>query len=214
MTVVSAFRVPDLKSTSEADRAQLMVERLVALAQRIEHGASPNPTALLCIRNTKLSRNARLRYRANWVSRLIGRRRDTESPQIIELMEAAYALLVARQADLSDRHLARNRELGDRLARQLRRIQPGVKRLSHYCSRRTGPDTDLLAVEFFARALNWPYIDGTEDYLAAMYCICRRADLRYRLKADSAPKLAELAADWATACSAADEGCTSAEYRL
>lgn len=93
-----------------------MVERLVALSQCIEHGASPNPTVLLCIRNTKLSPDVRLRYRANWVRSLIEWRRDTESPRIIELMEATHALLVARQADLSGPYLARNQELGDRLA--------------------------------------------------------------------------------------------------
>lgn len=211
---MSALPGSDQESAIETIRAQLMVQRLVALAQCIDRGASPNPTALLCIRNTKLSENARLRYRANWVSRLIGRRRETESLRILELIETAYGLLVARQADLPDRHLARNRQLGECLARQLRQIQPEERRLSHYCSRRTGPDPDLLAVEFFARALGWPYIDGTEDYLTAMYCICRRPDARYQLTADSVPKLAELATDWATACGTTNTGSTSTESRL
>ena len=184
---------------SEAHRARLMVERLGALAQSIDQGASLNPTVLLCIRNTNLSKNVRLCYRANWVGKLIGRRRETEIPRTIELMEAAYVLLVARQADLSHQYLARNREQGIRLAGRLRQIQPRVARLSHYCSRRTGPDPELLAVEFYARALDSLHIDGTEDYLAAMYCVCRQPNLRFSLGVSASPKLRELAAGWAEA---------------
>jgi hypothetical protein len=79
--------------------------------------------------------------------------------------------------------------------RQIIHLQPGLKRLSHYCSRRTGPDPELIAVAYFADAL-CRRIDGTADYLAAMYCICRQPDLRFRLVPAAAPKLRRLAADW------------------
>lgn len=178
---------------------QLLATRLVALASRVEDGNRPNPTALLCIRNAKISGKARLRYRADWISKLIRRRRGTNSYRLLDLLETAYALIVARQCDLSDSYLSRNRIAGAELAEKLLRIQPGRSRLSHYCSRRTGPDPELLAVEFFARALDWPHIEGAEDYLAAMYCICRQPNLRYRFDAEAGSKLRELAAAWVAA---------------
>ncbi len=197
MTHESALELP---LPDESFRARRMIEHLVDLAERTNAGSNPNPTALLCIRRTKLSSATRLRYRERWLSQLIARRRDRGIPRIIEMIETTHALVVARQAALSGRYLARNRDLGASLAEKLHRVQPGVTRLSHHCSRRTGLDAELLAVEFYARALDWPCIDGTEDYLAAMYCICRRADHRYRLTMDAVPGLRALAADWRAVC--------------
>jgi hypothetical protein len=199
MTPVS---VSGSMSRDDSSRGRQMVERLLDLAERVKAGASPNPTALLCIRNTKLSGVTRLRYRERWIADLIERRRAFDLPHIVEMMQSAHRLVVARQANLSGTYLARNRELGASLGVTLRRVQPGVTRLSHYCSRRTGPDSELLAVEFYARALDWPLIDGAEDYIAAMYCICRSPNLRFRLTADAAPKLRALAKGWAIVCAA------------
>ena len=189
-----------LMPPDEGFRARRMIERLSALADHVVAGAALNPTGLLCIRNTKLSTTSRLRYRALWIGQMIALRRAYYPPQIVEMIDAAYTLTVARQYGLSGVYLSRNRELGATLAKKLRRIQPGVSRLSHYCSRRTGPDAELLAVEFYAGALEGLHMDGTEDYLAAMYCVCRRPDFRFRLTVDAAPKLRALATDWALIC--------------
>lgn len=203
LVTVNIKTVPNHEPTDDVGRAHRLSGRLTTLAGRIEQGACINPTALLCIRNSKISERARLQYRARWIHRLIGRRRDTDSARLLGLMETAYVLILARQGRLANRYLARNRSAGAELAGQILRIQPGRTRLSHYCSRRTGPDPELLAVEFFARALDWQYIDGTEDYLAAMYCICRQPDLRFNLGASAGPKLRELAADWVEAAASA-----------
>lgn len=184
----------------ESIEARLMIQRILDLAEKISAGTSPNPTALLCVRNTRLPSSTRLRYRERWISNLIARRHDYAAPSILGMMKTAHALVIARQVDLSDAYMARNRRLGTALADTLHRIQPGVSRISHYCSRRTGSDAELLAVEFYARALGRVHIDGTEDYLAAMYCICRRLDLRFRLPMEAAPKVISLASDWMTAC--------------
>jgi hypothetical protein len=181
-------------------RANHLANRLTNLADRVFVDSGVNPTALLCIRSAGLSAAAILRFREQWLMQLLSRRRESADSKIIELIEATRALVVARQADLSEKSLAQNRELGAALAKKLNSIQPGKARLSHYCSRRTGPDTELLAVEFYARALDWPFIDGMEDYYSAMYCICRRSDLRFRLVKDAVPKLRELAADWRAVC--------------
>ena len=177
----------------------MLASRLTVLASRVESGENPNPTALLCIRNTRLSEKTRLMYRAEWVSRFIRRRRATESARILDLMETGFVLVVARQGNLANACLKRNRSAGAHLAEQLHRVQPDRVRLSHYCSRRSGHDPELMAVEFFARALDWPVIDGTEDYLAAMYCICRQPDLRFRLTGGAESKLREMASDWIAA---------------
>lgn len=176
--------------------AGLLASRLSALANRVEYGDCPNPTALLCIRNAKLSAGARLQYRAIQIANIIDCHRETYASHILNLFENAYVLIVARQGGLADSYLARNRQLGAEIAQRLFRLQPGSERLSHYCSRRTGSNADLLAVEFFARSLEWAYIDGTEDYLAAMYRICRQPNLRYKFLPNAAPKLWQLASNW------------------
>lgn len=180
----------------ERSSAELLRNRLQALADSLQRSGSLNPTGLLCIRNIRLSEQVRLEYRAEWIGQLIERRRPIMAERLVAQIETARVLILARQGGLREPYLARNRQAGAQLAEQLRRRQPGRCRLSHYCSRRTGPDTELLAVEFFARALDWDYIDGAEDYLAAMYCICRQADLRYRLTASAAPQLRAMADAW------------------
>jgi hypothetical protein len=191
-------------AATDAGRIQLLTQRLERLVWRISRGESPNPTGLLFIRNAPLSEPLRLTYRVRWVRRLIEQRQGTEQPQVIALMAATLALLEARRSGLRGQAVDSNREAGARVAEELRDLQPGGVRLSRYCSRRDGPDAELLAVEFFARGLDWPFIDGTEDYLAAMYCICRAPDLRFRLLPPQLPKLRQLAADWIDAFSARD----------
>jgi hypothetical protein len=183
-------------ASKDLKRAQLLAARLYRVADLAEQDAEPNSTALLCIRNTKLSEASRLKYRANWISKLIQRRREATSAQLLELLEAVLALTISR-TEHSDRPVpAQIRKSAAQLADQLFQMQPGRVRLSHYCSRRTAEDSELLAVEFFARGLEWSYIDGMADYLAAMYCVCRQADLRFRLTKVEAPKLRQIAADW------------------
>ena len=75
-------------------------------------------------------------------------------------------------------------------------LQNSSKRLSHYCSRHTASDTELLGVEFFIWALEVPHIDGHEDYLFCMYWVCRQNDLRFRFSPEAVPKLRLLADFW------------------
>lgn len=58
-------RIPAL--THDLPNAALLASGLSALADRIEGGAEPNPTALLGIRNTEFSQKMRLHYRAEWI---------------------------------------------------------------------------------------------------------------------------------------------------
>lgn len=114
--------------------------------------------------------------------RLSGRRREgSDTARVVGLLQTAHVLHLVRLGGLSGPYLKRNQAASAALACELRRLQGGATRLSHYCSRRTGADVGLLGVEFFARDLASPRFLGSADYDCALYSTCRRADMRFRL---------------------------------
>ncbi len=186
-----------MRRPSTTQTTYILAARLDALADRIQAGERPSPTVLLCIRNTKFIPEIYLQFRINWIRSMLAQRRDTCGPRIIRLLEHAVRLIMARQSGLSGKELARNQQQGEKLAKLFIGLHgKDCIRISHFSNRRTACDAELLAVEFFSRALDFNYIDGTEDYLAAIYCICRQSDLFFRFTPEAVPKLRKLAVDW------------------
>lgn len=160
--------VADAKQQIETDERLviLLAQRLSTLARRLDAGEQPNPTVLLCLRNIPLSASLRLEYRWRWIQRLIEQRRVWERAEIVKLLETVYLLTVARQGSLNDASLASNRAAAETVTLRIRSLQPGYRRLSHYCSRRTAPDPELLSAEYFAQSL-FRWVSGGCDYLSA-----------------------------------------------
>lgn len=173
-----------------------MLARLSLLADRLSGGANLNPTGLLVLRNTPLPASTRLSHRIGWLERVHQRREGSDSASILGLISTTWALCVARQSGLTGRYLVRNQQEATELSAQLRRLQPGWRRLSHYCSRQVASDVELLAVQRYAQALTHARIDGDADYCASLETLCRQADMRYRLQPSSAEAIRRLTVEW------------------
>lgn len=186
-------------SVRKLDRrhAPLLATFLRELANRILAGELPNPTVLLRIRQTKLSGYARLRFRLFLIGYIRTKRASHGDNTLINYLHRAKHLIRQRMSNLTDDSLAENMKSSALLAKCLKPLlQNSSKRLSHYCSRHTASDTELLGVEFFIWALEVPHIDGHEDYLFCMYWVCRQNDLRFRFSPEAVPKLRLLADFW------------------
>lgn len=180
----------------DSRHAPLLAEFLRQLANRILAGELPNPTILLRIRQTKLSGYARLRFRLFLIEHIHAQRAARGDHTAINYLHRAKHLIRQRISNLTDDALTRNMKSSALLAEWLRSLQKGSKRLSHYCSRRTGPDVELLGVEFFMWGLAVQHLDGDVDYFFCMYWICRQKDLRFRFGLEAVPKLLFLADFW------------------
>jgi len=173
----------------DSRHAPLLAAFLRQLANRILAGELPNPTILLRIRQTKLSGYARLRFRLFLIEHIHAQRAARGDHTAINYLRRAKHLIRQRMSNLTDDTFARNSKSSALLAEWLRSLQKGSKRLSHYCSRRTGQDIELLSVEFLIGSLG-------ADYLFCIYWVCRQENLRFKFSLEAVPKLLFLADFW------------------
>jgi hypothetical protein len=121
-----------------------------------------------------------LRFRFFLIEHIHAQRASRGDNALINYLHRAKHLIRQRMSNLTADSLAENMKSSALLAKILKPLlQSSFKRLSHYCSRHTASDTELLGVEFFIWALEVPHIDGDEDYLFCMYWVCRQNDLRF-----------------------------------